>query len=797
MIKKSYWILIALLIWSAAAVVWAQSSMTDQQVLDYARQGLSAGRSQQTLMRELVSKGVTKEQALRVKKLYEEQAATDAHLPEAVAESAYRAHELNKVSAQEIDVQGTAEIPVVTAASDEVYGRSIFRNSNLTFAPSANLPTPRNYVLGPGDEVIVDIFGANQNIIRSVINPEGYINIDVLGPVYLSGKSIDRANSYLKERLSAIYNGLNGEGEATDIQLSLGQIRSIQVSIIGEVPNPGTYTISSLSTVFHAMFQCGGVKEPGTIRNIKLVRNNKLIAAIDIYDFLINGNRKNDVRLEEGDVILVEPYEKVVKASGYVKRPMNFELKGKETLSDLFKFAGGFAKSAVQGTASVIRQVDKEYKVFSVEASQYDTFVLQDGDEVEIKRMESRFDNRISILGAVFIPGIYELSGQVNTVRHLVEKAGGLQPEAFRERAIINRQHSDRTLETVAIDLEGILSGTAPDVSLQNNDELYISSIYEILDQGTLTIGGEVAKPITIPYADNTTIKDLILKAGGLLRSASTAKVDVARLINDRESSVASGEIAQYYTFSITDGFAVDGADEFILEPYDVVTVRRSPSFVTGRTITASGEFNFPGEYNMSHRVQRVSDLVKQAGGLTEFAYLKGARIRRYISNDEKELLHSATNAALRNGDSILMDANDVYLIPVNLGEALAHPGEEADIVMRQGDVLEVPVYKNTVRICGAVQLPSTIAYHKKLSKRELIDAGGGYLKRANRRHAFIVYMNGRVARLKCSTKIEPGCQVYIPMKEKRQSSLNNVLGISTTAASLGMMGVSIANLVK
>lgn len=789
-----------------SSAVMAQSTMTDQQVLDYAKQGIAAGKSQKDMMQELVARGVDRAQAARVKKLYESQMGgkeNAAAVESAIAAS--REHTPNGESADEVDPMLSQNIEkaasndaALPSASDEVYGRNVFRNRNLSFAPSANMPTPKNYILGPGDEVIIDIFGANQTTIRSVISPEGYINIDVLGPVFLSGKSIDGANKFLKNKLAQIYSGLNGGDEETDIQLSLGQVRSIQISIIGEVPNPGTFMVTSLSTVFHAMFQAGGVREPGTVRAIKLVRNNKTVATIDMYDFLINGSRKNDVRLEEGDVILVEPYSKVVKVNGFVKRPMNFEMKEGETIADLLKYAGGFSKSAYSGNVSVVRQTDHDYTVSVVEASQFNTFVLQNGDEIEVKKMEARFENRISISGSVYLPGVFELSTEVNSVRKLVNKAGGLQPEAFTQRALIHRQHDDRSLETFAVDLEGILNGSKPDVPLQNNDELFVHSVYELQDQGTLTINGEVAVPGTFPFAANTTVQDLILQAGGLLRSASVVRVDVARIISDSESLVAQSDIATYFTFSMQNGFAVDGADRFVLEPYDVVTVRRSPSFVSNRTVSVSGEVNFPGNYNMSKREERISDLVAKAGNITDFAYLKGARLTRTMTPEERAQVQ-ALNAVVDSDESseLRVAVPSTYYVSFDLEDAMKNPGGDNDLVLRQGDVLDIPLYNGTVKIDGAVQIPTTIRYRKGLSKRSLVNAAGGYAKRAYKRKAYIVYMNGRASKLTRFTTIEPGCQVFIPKKEKKEGQLQNIMGISTTAASLGMMGVSIANLLK
>ena len=784
----------------------AQSTMTDQQVLDYVKSGIASGKKQNDIVKELALKGVDRAQAARVKKLYEAQLGgkeNAADVESAVAAS--REHVPNAGSAEEIDplmtqdVQKTANSGVtLPEASDGVYGRSVFRNKNLSFAPSKNMPTPKNYILGPGDEVIVDIFGANQSTIRSVISPEGYINVDILGPIYLSGKSIESANVFLKGKLAQIYEGLSGGEEKTDIQLSLGQVRSIQITIVGEVPNPGTFMVTSLSTVFHAMFQAGGVKEPGTVRAIKLVRNNKPIATIDIYDFLLNGSRKNDVRLEEGDVIIVEPYKSVVKVQGYVKRPMNYEMKEGETIADLLKYAGGFSKTAYSDNVSVVRQQGHDFVVTTVEASQYSSFFLKNGDEIEVRKMDARFENRISISGAVVLPGVFELKPEVNSVRKLVNKAGGLLPEAFTKRALIHRQHEDRSLETCAIDLEGIMNGTKPDVSLQNNDELFVHSVFELNDQGTFTINGEVAIPGTFPFAANTTVQDLILQAGGLLRSASAARVDVVRLIVDKESLVAQKDISAYYTFSLNNGFAVDGADKFVLEPYDVVTVRRSPSYVSNRVVKVTGEVNFPGYYNMSRREERVSDIISKAGNITDFAYIKGAQLLRKKTDAEKKRNELMADVVEDSNDSFYKNEEEQrYLVSFDMADALKNPGGENDLVLVDGDELIVPVLNNTVKIDGAVQMPTTVSYKKGMKKSNLINAAGGYAKRAYKHKAFIVYMNGRVSKLRRFTTIEPGSQVFIPKKDKKENQLQQIMSVSTTAVSLGMMGVSIANLLK
>lgn len=798
---KKYLLLILLLApCCCSTMMVAQSKMSDKQVLEYVKKGTNAGKSQQALAQELALRGVDRAQAARVKKLYEQELAGKT-VDENADASSSRMHEVNTTfMASNVNAEASTISTSTVRRDSMVFGRNIFTNRTLDFAPSTTLATPKNYVLGPGDEVIVDVFGANQSTIRSSINPEGYINVDVLGPVYLNGKTIEEANAYLKNKLSSIYNGLSEDLGETSIQLSLGQIRTIQVSVLGEVANPGTYNLSSLSTAFHAMFQAGGVSDAGTIRSIRVVRNNKTFALVDVYDLLVSGSRKNDVRLMEGDVIIVDPYKSLVKASGAVKRPMLFEMKENETVADLIKYAGGFDKGGYADNVSVISQNGNDSIVTVVESSQFASLKLRDGDKVVAKKMEARFKNRIQIGGAVYLPGVYELNSEVNSVRKLISKAGGLQPEAFVERAIIHRMKDDRSLEKLAVDLSGIVNGSKPDVALQNNDSLHINSYFELNDYGTLTINGEVAAPGIFPFAENTTIQDLILQAGGLLRSASVARVDVARMVLDNESLVAQSDIATYYTFSISNGFSVDGADAFVLQPYDVVTVRRSPSFVTNRVVTVTGEVNFPGAYNLNKREERILDLLKKSGDLTDFAYVRGARLFRNYTEEELAQKQRAKEALTAQGDTSHLSkmAETSYLVSFDLEDAIANPTGDNNLVLQEGDVLDIPVYSNTVRIDGAVQMPSSIAYRKGLTKSNLIDAAGGYLKRAYKKRAFVIYMNGRVSKLGKFTKIEPGCQVYVPMKDKTPTqTLEKVMSISSSLASLAMMGVSIANLLK
>lgn len=802
--KRLIAIIAAGLVAFSAAQLSAQSTMTDQQVLTYVKEGIAAGKSRKMMTNELIARGVNRAQAERVKKLYEQQqggaegvveieddmARSREHTP--TIESAYEVDDL--IADQIVRNEDVAAIE----ASSAVWGHNIFNSKTLTFSPSANLPTPRNYVLGPGDEVIIDIFGANQTSLRRVISPEGSINVDLLGPVYLNGKTIEAADKYLKQRLSAIYNGLNNEEkEATDIQLTLGHIRSVQINIVGESANQGTYMVNSLSTVYHALHQSGGVNSNGTVRGIKVVRHGKTVAVVDVYDFLLTGNRKNDIRMEEGDIVLIEPYCQIVKLNGYVKRAMNFELKEGETVSDLLRYAGGFGRSAYTGSLTVVRQSERDYAVFTVNSDEFSSFKLQDGDEVTVSKLEARFENRVSVKGSVYMSGIYQLGNDIRNVRQLIAKAGGLLPEAFQQHAVLYRERPDRSLEVLPVDVEAILNGSKPDIELRKNDELFIPSIYDLNDRGTLTIEGEVATPGTFPYADNVTLEDLIIQAGGLLRSASVVRVDVNRKVVDSSSLHAKNDISELFTFPIREDFSIDGASNFVLQPYDIVHVRRSPSYVESKFVNITGEVNFPGSYVMSKREERVSDLVAKAGNISDYAYVHGARLWRKMNATELEQLKRAVRSMRVENDSVFAIVDETYLVALDLEKALANPGGEYDLVLREGDRLDVPVLNNTVHVNGAVQMPNVVVYSSKMSKNDYIKEAGGYLKSARKSKAFVVYMNGHVKPLKRSTKIEPGCEIYVPMKKKKQYNVAQGIGILSSLASLGTMTATLVNLLR
>ena len=793
--------LLVLLLCSTSSLM--SQTMSDQQVLEYVKDGIRQGKEQKQMASELARKGVTKEQAIRVKELYEKQNHVDTSNATGteVNESRLR-EELKENTSDMLEDRPTVED---LAREDQVFGRNIFNTKNLTFEPSVNLATPSNYRLGPGDEVIIDIWGASQNTIRQRISPDGTINIQKVGPVYLSGLTVSEADEYLKKSLNKIYNGLNSVTDpSSDIRLTLGNIRTIQINVMGEVVQPGTYALSSFSTVFHALYRAGGVSDIGSLRNVHLVRNGKNLATIDVYEFIMKGNAQDDIRLQEGDVVIVPAYEVLVKMSGKVKRPMRFEMKKDEPLSTLINYAGGFDADAYTRSLRVVRQNGEEYEVNTVKDIDYSVYKMRNGDVVTAEAILNRFTNKLEVRGAVYRPGVYQLSGTLNTVRELVNEAQGLTGDAFLNRSVLYRQNDDLTTEVLPVDIRSIMSGTSPNIALRKNDILYIPSIHDLSDRGDITVHGEVARPDSYPYADNMTLEDLIIQAGGLREAASTVRVDVTRRVRNPRSTADSDTIGQMFTFALKDGFVIDGQPGFVLQPYDEVYVRRSPSYQAQQNVKVEGEILFEGNYALTSREERLSDLVDKAGGATSYAYLRGAKLTRVANADEKKRMADVIRLMRRQlgeemMDSLGIDVEDTFTVGIDLERALRDPRSSSNIVLREGDVISIPKNTNTVTINGAVMVPNTVSYSEGKDIDYYLNQSGGYSDNAKKSKKFIVYMNGEVTRVKGNGKkqIEPGCEIIVPSKSKRRTNVGEILGYATSFSSLGMMIASIANLIK
>ena len=784
-------------------------AITDQQVIDYIKQQTAAGKSEQQIGKELMAKGVTPEQAKRIKAQLESQQhgetqATRQTVTSAESERKHNAAEDVSVSSIENMQREIEKGDAMSGSSRKIYGHQVFNSQSLTFEPSENLATPQNYRLGPGDEVVIDIWGTSEDHMRQTISPEGSIMISQIGPVYLNGLTIKDANQHIKSAFSRKYAGMNDA--ETDIQVTLGQVRTIQVDILGEVATPGTFRMSPFSSVFHALYRAGGINDIGSLRNIQVLRNGKKVAGVDIYDYLFKGKTSGNIRLQEGDVIIVPPYEQLVNIDGNVKRPMYYEIKPDETVKSLLDYAGGFTGDAYGGMVRLSRQSGTENELYNIDRGEFATYRLQDGDIITVGTILDRYANRVELKGAVYRPGMFAIGDGLKTVRDLIDKADGVTEDAYTDRVLLYREGPEKQLEVVALDLKDILRGAAPDITLKRNDMLVISSVNELEERGDVYIGGQVARPGAYPYAANSTVEDLIFQAGGLLEGASTARVDISRRIVDPSATEATNQLAQEFTVSIENGLAIGKGKGFRLKPYDRVEVRRSPGYAPQETVAIDGEVLFAGTYTLRKRNERLSEFVTRAGGLIDGAYIKGAHLSRRLSESELAARKEALRLAMSNnsenmGDSIAIDKIDLsnmYNVGIDLEEALANPGSDYDLVLMPGDSLYVPEKQSTVKISGDVMFPNAVIYEpgKKLS--HYINQAGGYGQRAKKGKAFIVYMNGTVARAKRNTPIEPGCHIIVPSKPQNGGTdWSKILTLTTGFMSVATMVATIPNLFK
>ena len=805
--KQAIFGIVAMMFVCAASSLMAQT-MSDQQVLEYTQRALEQGKDQQFITMELARRGVTKEQAYRVKQLYEQQMRKEG--TGTVMEGRKRMRTTNpyedELSVDSINRQSlqflTNALPgqgTGTVSRKQVFGRAIFRTRNLTFEPNVNLATPQDYRLGPGDEVIIDVWGANQTTLRETISPDGYINIPNLGPILLNGMDIARATEYLKQKLAQIY-----AASAENIQVSLGNARTIQVNVIGEVVQPGTYALSSFSTVFHALYRAGGVTTIGSLRNVMVSRNGKVIAHLDVYPFILKGKNADDIRLQEGDMVIVPPYDALVEIQGKVKRPMIYEMKSDESMETLLKYAGNFSADAYRNHVNVIRRSGKEYSVATVDRNDFTRFRVQDGDVVTVDSILNRYANRLEIKGAVYHPGVYEFSGKLNTVRQLVEKAEGIMADAFTARAVLYRQRENLTSEVLPVNIEGILAGTSPDIPLRKNDVLYIPSIHDLKDRGNIHIFGEVGNPGEYPYADNMTLEDLIITAGGLKEAASIVRVDIARRVKDTQSLQMTDTIGQNFSFGLKDGFVIDGKPGFVLQPYDQVFVRRSPNYHEQQHVTVNGEVLYHGIYTLTDKNERISKLIAKAGGVTNYAYVRGAKLTRIANEEERKRMQDVIKMMRKELgagaiDSLGLKVDSTFTVGIDLEAALENPGSDADIVLREGDVIFIPEYVNTVKISGAVMMENTVSFKEGEDIRYYLSQAGGYGQNAKKSKKFIIYMNGQIAKVKRNGKaqIEPGCEIVVPNKRRRVGRGGEILGYASSLTSLGTMIATLANLLK
>lgn len=786
------------------------AQMSDSQVIEYVKTEAAKGTSQQMIATELLKRGATQDQLLRIKSQVNQQNQNTSNINTPTNRPTLRKDVTSETYALRNDsiarqLEYQREYGLLEDNKPVIFGKNIFNQKNLSFLPNMNIPTPEDYKLGPGDEIVIDIWGASQASLQQIISPEGSIVVDRLGPVYLNGMTIREANSYIQQKFSSVYSGIGSEGGSSQIKLSLGQIRTIQINILGEVAVPGTYALSSLSSVFHALYNAGGINDIGSLRSIQLYRKGKLIKTIDIYQYLLNGNASGETRLMDGDIIMVPPYISLVEIVGKIKRPMFYEMTVTETLSDLIKYSGGFTGDAYKEKIDITRKTGKYDKAYTVSSKDFENFILDDKDSIFVSAGLNQFDNRVEIKGAVFRPGYYEVGEQIKTIKNLIEKAGGIKENAFLNRAILTRERADLTRETVPINLKNLLEGRTADINLKKNDMLLVASDSVLVELGSFTIYGDVQVPGEYDYAEGTSIEDLIIKAGGLLKSASLAKVDVSRRIVDPLSIESPNVIADIYTFNIKNGLVVDGPPDFVLNPYDQVYVRRSPGYIEQRNIEIAGEVLFPGKYALKEKTERLSDIVKRAGNLTPHAFSAGARLLREKTimemTEERKAMQALSKGLKDSISTDLLNINPYYSVGIELDKAIANPKSEYDLVLREGDQLIVPEYDNTVKINGSVMYPNTVLYKRGQKVSYYINQAGGYSDLAEKKRAYIVYMNGTVAKVKGSNRdaIQPGCNIVIPSKEQKEKmSLAQILSLGTSVTSMAsVVALLINNLSK
>ena len=838
-------LLLVLLMTLCSLGLRAQSSMTDLQVMQFVLKEHKAGTSQAQIVTKLMQRGVDIQQIRRVKDAYERvaknkglgQVSNGSSKDDKLEDSRMRknngenktdtknsqmirsvgqddhdyptthrnaadhwliTHELNEFLPDSATQQERDRLNIyVGRMPKRVFGRDIFNRKDLSFEPNMNIATPQNYRLGPGDAVNIDIYGASQKSEQTTVSPDGDVVIEGFGPVQVSGLTVAEANARLRSTLGSRYS-------SSRVRLTVGQTRTIMVNVMGEVKRPGTYTLSAFASVFHALYMAGGINDLGTLRNIKVYRQNKLVTVVDIYDYILNGKLTGNVRLADNDVVLVGAYDCLVNLTGKVKRPMYYEMKRSESVGTLLKYAGGFAGDAYTKAVRVVRKTGREYSVFNVDEFDFNTFHLADEDSVSVDSILPRFSNMVEVKGAVFRPGMYQVGGSINSVRTLIEHAEGITEEAFTARAVMHRMRPDRTLEVIPVDVEGIMSGKVADIPLQKNDVLFVPTKGEMMQQQTVTIHGEVMYPGIYKFAANETLEDLVLQAGGLKESASTTKVDVARRIINPKALSTDSVISRTYTFALKDGFVIDGEAGFTLQPFDEVYVRKSPGYNVQKNIAVQGQVMFAGTYTLTSKNERLSDAIKRAGGVTDLAYIRGARLERRITPDERLRMETVLRLAeMQSGkkDSVekkRLDLGDTYYVGIELEKALAEPGGDADLVLREGDKLIVPEYNGTVKISGNVMYPNTVAYEKGRRPAWYINQAGGFGNRAKKSNTYIIYMNGTVARVGHNAKVRPGCEIVVPTKpEGNGKALTQWLSVGTTVAGLATLIAAIANLIK
>lgn len=759
-----YKILLAALVMALASESVYAQSMSDKQIISYAKQRKEAGADAKTIATELLEKGASKEQ---IQKIYADYQSGNYQ----EAESPIVGIERERVYNGESKPALSSDMP----DDRQVFGRDIFRSQKLSFEPNMNVAIPQSYVLGPGDELIVDIYGASQTSNKYKVAPDGSVVIPRVGPVGVSGMTVEKAQAKINSALGQHYQN-------SSIKVSVGQTRTISISVMGEVLTPGTYRLSAFSTVFHALYMAGGTSSIGTLRDIHVARNGKIISTVDIYEYILNGRLAGNVDLKDGDVIIVNPYQSLVQITGNVRRPMWYEMKKGESLKSLLGFAGDFTGGAYTKSVRVERRAGDKLSVYNVSEFDQGTFVLMDEDVISVEGVEDRYENSVRISGSVKRPGNFDLT-KVKSVRGLIEAAGGLQEDAKPDHAVLIRMNDDRSTQAISLDIKGILSGATADFVLKNEDQFTISSLARLHADQNVVIEGEVYSPGTFSYSNKLTVSDLVTLAGGLRESASVLNVEVSRRIVDAAASTEREIRTETFTFGLQDGLGMEDGSRFPLMPYDHVYIRRSPVYNEQYSVHVSGEVMFAGNYVLADSHVRLSEVITRAGGLKNKASAHDARlIRRMDSNElarQAQMMEMARNAA----DSInieKLDSAATYTVAIDLKKALEQPGSNYDVVLRDGDQIIVPQLNTTVKVNGEVLYPNSITYLEGKSYKYYVNEAGGFTKESLPRKSYIIYANGHVSKVR-KGKVEPGCEIVVPMKPKRDGTVITKWGTIVT----------------
>ena len=746
---KKYLIALALVLFAAGQV---SAQMSDEEVIQFVQEEHEAGKSQTAILLDLQKKGVSKEQLLRLKEQYEEAKASGSAAISAGASSSEGSGAGDRIRKSNGDTQSKTKdmdktVADVVTSKKEIFGHDIFQSDKLSFEPNQNIATPSSYVLGPGDEVLIDVYGTSQSSKKYAVSPEGTIIVEKIGPVTVAGLTVDQA-------------------QARD-------------------------TLSAFSTVFNALYLAGGVTDIGTLRNIKVSRGGKIISKIDVYDYILNGKLTGNVLLQDNDAIIVGAYDALVSVRGEIKRPMYYEMKEGESLKAVLEYAGGFKSVANKKSVSIERHTTDGLTVHTIDEWDFPSFAVQDGDVVIARGIIARYQNMVEVSGSVFYPGHYEISNECNSVRTLIEKAGGVKENAYTNLIVLFRMNENRTRKAMSIDLASIMNEKAPDIILENEDSIVVSSDEEITRARKYHIFGPIAKAGEYPYVENMTLEDAIVAAGGLREEALLSNIEIARRIqytDERDSTFNTK--AKIFTFNIENGLLVKEGQNFALKPFDVITIKKDPNFADVSVVFIGGEVKYPGNYSLKNREERLSDLIKRAGGLTEAGFAEGTRFTRALMPNERERAIQLLEIA-HSSDSIDIEKitiKDRYSVGVDLVTAMKNPGSTKDIILRSGDQIVIPQRDNTVRISGDVLYPNTVPFVGKKRASYYINQAGGVSSKGHRSKAFIIYANGQVSRVK-NGHVEPGCEIVIPTRPEKTADPQKTSMIMAGVSTLSTVG--------